>query len=310
MASTQELTRRIKSVKSTRKVTRAMQMVSASKMRKSQNATLASRTYSQLALELLNSLSLRGERLSERRGNLDLGLVRYGIASSQSLLAMTEGSLKATKTLVVVISSNRGQVGSFNANLFTKLRELENTVGVANIDYAIMGRKAMDIATRLGRNILADFTKLDSLPTAGQIIPLTEWAVKEFSQGKYRQVNIVYNHFVSTLSQQVRVTKILPLTENAKEPVGEQSKTEYTFEPSPLEVLEHVLPRIVESQMYQALLESDASEHSARMVMMKNATDNAGDLIADLTLTFNQLRQNKITTELSEITAGKIALEK
>ena len=215
---------------------------------------------------------------------------------------------------MVVIASNRGQVGSFNSNLFTKLAALETEYGTEVLDYVVIGRKAMDIAIRLGRNVVADFEKMDASPVVDQIEPLAAWLVGEFGNGRYRAVYVVYNHFISTLSQQSRVFQLLPLVPKAYEqeinnqPTG-SADAEYLFEPSPEAVLRRLLPRIVESQMFQMLLESDASEHSARMVTMKNATENAGDLILDLTLTFNQLRQNRITTELSEITAGKLALE-
>lgn len=271
-----------------------MQMVSASKMRKAQTATLASRTYSDLAWKLIRSLGALPEQQAA-----------HALREVPALMAPKPGS---RKTLIVIISTNRGQVGSFNTNLFAKLKSFEAEVGVGHIDYAIMGRKAIDIATRLHRPIVADFTKLDTLPTAAHITPLAQWLCNEFTKGTYRTVVVVYNHFISTLTQQVRVQPLLPLAPSA-ESTGETVSAEYEYEPNPSEVLKALLPRIVESQLYQALLESDASEHSARMVMMKNATENAGDLIADLTLTFNQLRQNKITTELSEITAGKIALE-
>lgn len=274
-----------------------MQMVSASKMRKAQQATLASRTYSELAWSLIRSLGVSPEHLSS-----------FGQDEQPDIPPLLAAHPNAKKVLVVVISTNRGQVGSFNVNLFVKLRALEEEIGTEHIDYAIMGRKALDLASRLGRSIVGDFTKLDTLPTTAHIIPLAQWFCKEFASGTYREVYVVYNHFISTLSQQVRVQQVLPLVP-VKPEEGAAQTIEHEYEPSPKEVLKALLPRIVESQLYQALLESDASEHSARMVMMKNATENAGDLIGDLTLTFNQLRQNKITTELSEITAGKIALE-
>lgn len=347
MASTQELTRRIKSIKSTRKVTRAMQMISAAKMRKSQAATVASRTYSELALDLvrsLPSLSLQGGRPGDRRGNLDTGLAQDEIASSQSFLAMTEGFLSAAKALVVVISTNKGLVGGFNSNLFAQIKKLEGNYGADNLEYIIMGRKAMDMAVRLRRRVLADFAKSESISSIDQIVPVARLVTDSFITGEYTAVYIVYNHFISTLSQQARTVQLLPLNfpppeEGLREVIvkdnnaskvsmtpssspslhlrqgyggptgGGGQDSDFLIEPSPEKVLSHLLPKVLESQIYQTLLESDASEHSARMIMMKNATESAGDLIADLTLTFNQLRQNKITTELSEITAGKIALE-
>lgn len=311
MASTQELTRRIKSVKSTRKVTRAMQMVSAAKMRKSQAATIASRGYAELAWGMLHSLSI------------DSGNVSDEVAEG-TLSGLLAASPKATRVAVVVISTNRGLVGGFNVNLFNKLRSLEQEVGTQNIDYIVMGKKAAEITARLGRNLVADFSKPDALPNSGVIQPIVNMLTKGFAAGEYKSAYVVYNKFVSTLVCETRVQQLLPFVRpqvaviaqtQAQDAAGAQAwitphaRVEYEFEPSPELVLEHLLPRILESQMYQSVLESDAAEHSSRMIMMKNATESAGDIISDLTLTFNQLRQNKITTELSEITAGKIALE-
>lgn len=323
MSGTQELTRRIKSVKSTRKVTRAMQMVSAAKMRKSQAATLASRSYAELAWGMLQSLSWRGGSAVDRRGNPGFD---HELASSDVFLTMTHASdllvarPKATKVAVVIISTNRGLVGGFNANLFIKLRALEQEVGVANIDYIVMGKKAAEVTSRTKKNLVADFSKPDALTNSTVIQPIVSMLTKGFTAGTYKTAYVVYNHFISTLTSETRIQQLLPLTVPVPEPsdfaeasadkrTSHLAPIEYEFEPTPELVLEHLLPRILESQMYQALLESDAAEHSSRMIMMKNATESAGDIISDLTLTFNQLRQNKITTELSEITAGKIALE-
>ena len=313
MASTQELTRRIKSVKSTRKVTRAMQMVSAAKMRKSQAATLASRSYADLAWGMLHSLSI------------DSGNVSDEIAES-ALSSLLAAKPQAARVAVVVISTNRGLVGSFNANLFSKLRSLEQTVGTDNIDYIVMGKKAAEMAARLRRHLVADFSKPDTVPDSSIIQPIARVLTQGFAEGTYKSAFVVYNKFVSTLVSEPRVQQLLPFMrpQGAGDSYAQEqgagtgtraaqaslnSKVEYEFEPTPESVLEHLLPRILESQMYQTVLESDAAEHSSRMIMMKNATESAGDIISDLTLTFNQLRQNKITTELSEITAGKIALE-
>ncbi len=285
MPGTQELTRRIKSIKSTRKITKAMQMVSAAKMRKAQNATLASRTYAGLAWELISSL-----------GSFDF-------AHTPLLRTYPE----AKKIGIVVISTNRGLVGSFNTNIYNKVRDIEQEHPDLQPEYIVMGRKMRDIARRLRKDIIAEFNKLDTTIPPEEIYPLARLLTEKYTSGEYQKIVIVYNHYVSTLVQQPRVKQLLPLT-----PVSEDQTTdnvESLFEPSPQEVLEHLLPRIIESQLYQAVLENDASEHSARMIMMKNATEASGDLIDDLTLTFNRLRQSKITTELSEITAGKIALE-
>lgn len=289
MPGTQELTRRIKSVKSTRKVTRAMQMVSAAKMRKSQNATLASRTFAGLAWELIHSLG--------------------GIALHDDISSLKQFP-DAEKIGIVIISSNRGQVGSFNLNLINKVREIERAEPQLLSELVVMGRKIKESALRMHKPILAEFPKADNTIGVSDIFPLATLLTDAYATGNYRKIVIVYNHFVSTLVQKPTIKQLFPMVidESALDTTAHTSENTL-YEPSPRDVLKHLLPRIIESQLYQSILENDASEHSARMVMMKNATEAAGDIISDLTLTFNQLRQSKITTELSEITAGKIALE-
>jgi F-type H+-transporting ATPase subunit gamma len=161
---------------------------------------------------------------------------------------------------------------------------------------------------RLNQTIIADFPKLDTSIPVKQVYPIVKMITDLYDTGEYKDIYIVYNHFVSMLVQEPKVKQILPIMPKSEHKTQSMGN-DVIFEPSPEKVLDHILPRILESQIYQAILESDASEHSSRMMMMKNATDAAGDLIDDLTLSFNQLRQSKITTELSEITAGRIALE-
>ncbi len=288
MPSTQELTRRIKSIKSTRKITKAMQMVSAAKMRKAQNATLASRNYAQLASELIAGI-----------GNVE----RY----ENPLLAQYPN---AKKVGVLLITTNRGLVGGFNTNLMNKVRELRLGEPELISELITVGKKGTDGVSRTNWDLLAKFSKHDSTQQVKDIYPIVQIITNSFKTGEYRKILVVYNHFVSTLEQRPTAKVLLPFAwqKEMDESTNINTWTQ-TFEPNRRSVLEHLLPRVLESQIYQAILESDASEHSARMVMMKNATEAAGELIDDLTLTYNQLRQNKITTELSEITAGRIALE-
>ncbi len=286
MPNLKDVKRRIRSVNSTRKITKAMQMVSAAKMRKSQNAVLASRTYSGLAWQLINKLG----RIEDPKFPL---LHKYE---------------KASKIVVLILSSNRGLVGSLNTNLLLKLREIERANADIDMRVLAFGKKGALGARRLGKEVLADFEKNDRTTEVRDIYPLIRLIVNLYNTGEYKKIFVLYNHFYSTLSQKPNVEQILPFVDFA--PAAEpESNDEYIFEPDTTAVLEHLLPRILESRIYQTVLESNASEHSARMVMMKNATDAAGDLITDLTLTYNQLRQSKITTELTEITAGKLALE-
>jgi len=296
MAGIKELKTRIKSIQSTRKITRAMQLVSAAKMRKSQNAALSSRTYSSLAWNLISNLSKSVEQ--------DIPLLRT--------------YPKSSKVGVLLISSNKGLVGSLNLNLISKLKEIESEAEVL-CELIVYGKKAKNLIARLGKNLVADFPKIDKTPKIEDIYSIAKFISENYQTGQFKEIYLVYNHFYSTISQKPVIKTLLPFAKDILSDHKSKEKTEakisktycynYQFEPKPEVVLNHLLPRIIESQIYQAVLESDASEHSARMIMMKNATDAAGDLMSDLTLTFNQLRQGKITTELSEITAGRIALE-
>jgi F-type H+-transporting ATPase subunit gamma len=289
MPAAREIARRIKSVKSTRKITKAMQMVSAAKMRKSQTANTTARTYSTEAWHLLDRLN---------SGNLHHPL----------LTSFPESK----KVCVVLIASNRGLVGSFNANLIGELFRLKRASESLVFDLVVLGKKAREGVIRLKMDLLADFPKVDAVPTYESIYPLAQFLTEQYMSGKYREVIVIYNQCISTLIQKVNHRRLFPLAPrpatHAQDGEGDAAD-EQVYEPTPQELVKQLLPRIIESQLYQAILESDASEHSARMVMMKNATEAAGELVDDLTLTYNQIRQNKITTELSEITAGKLALE-
>jgi F-type H+-transporting ATPase subunit gamma len=318
MPGIKELKTRIKSVQGTRKITRAMQMVSAAKMRKAQSAVLASRTYSDSAWDLVMDIVNSKPQISNQSHS------KTEIEADTNAEASTEGSIldllrshsTGKKIGVVVLGTNRGFVGSLNSNLGSKILSLgKNTEVISEV--VVYGKKAKNLMRNLKQSIVADFEKSEKTLNAEDIYPLAKYIVDMYTTGEYRSIVLVYNHFVSTLTQKPNIKQLLPFistepkqTENTPEATEhEENHSEYIFEPSPIKVLEHLLPRIVESQIYQAILESNASEHSARMVMMKNATEAAGDLINDYTLTYNQLRQSKITTELAEITAGKIALE-
>ncbi len=350
MPGIKELKTRIKSISGTRKVTRAMQMVSAAKMRKSQEATMRSRTYASLAWELIMNLTAGGDNLSVPQlhsGHLSSRGENSAFVHDESntaeppspseerageRLQMTQllsSYPEAKKIAILILTTNRGMVGSLNTNLLNSVQKTISLEGAhqGEVDIITYGRKGREVMVRGHKEVLADFEKFDRTISTEDIFPIAELITKLYSSGKYQKVLVFYNHFVSTLVQKPTVKQLLPFVQTSEQWTvnSEQKKqatpvlttdhyplatqTDYLFEPSPTEVLNHLLPRIIESQIYQTILESEASEQSARMVMMKNATEAAGDLISDLTLTFNKLRQNKITTELAEITAGKIALE-
>lgn len=288
-----DIKRRIKSVQSTRKVTKAMQMVSAAKMKKAQSLALSSRTYAETAWALIQNIANTG--------------------SFENPLLKTYP--RAKKTGVIVLTSNRGLVGSLNTNVLIQLKKLSDSLGETIAEIITYGKKGNQTLSRMKKSIIADFLKEDKTIQAEEIYPIAQMVAQMYASGQYKKVYIVYNQFISTLVQKPQAKQIFPFREALRKDLTEDTDelsttdTEYIYEPDPKVVLEHLLPRIIESQIYEAILESNASEHSARMVMMKNATESAGDLISDLTLTYNGLRQGKITTELSEITAGRIALE-
>jgi F-type H+-transporting ATPase subunit gamma len=290
VANTREIRRRIKSIKNTAQITKAMQMVAASKMRKAQQAALAGREYSTLLNRVLVSLSDRVD------------------ANTHPLLA--ERPVK--NELVLVISSDKGLCGALNTNLF---REVTLKVDKPEAGFVASGRKAVQFLSRSKRNLLADFELKDS-PAFAETKRISKFVLERFLNGEADRVSVAYTHFVNTLNQIPTVRTLLPIKEadlphdtadkDAK--TGPANTFGYIFEPSGEEVLNAILPEFVHFQIYQMVLDSRASEHSARMVAMKNATDNAKQIVKDLTLEYNKVRQAAITTELLEITTAQIAL--
>jgi len=274
-------------------------MVSAAKMRRAQLAAAASRPYAELARELARAVALAAEEMES------------------GLSALLPKSAAKTAALVVV-SPNRGQVGALNSNLLDTARRFvkeQRDLGM-NIEIIAIGSKARDGVLRAGLLLEAEFTKNDKALSTADIRPAAKLVVENFLNGKYISVSMVYPQFVSTLVQRPTKQQLLPfeeslMEENPAETSSENNSLEspYLFEPDQGKVLSALLPRIIEAQLYRAVLETNASEHSARMVMMKNATEAASDLLDDLKLSYNRLRQANITKELAEITAGRIAME-
>ncbi|MFA6594658.1 MAG: ATP synthase F1 subunit gamma [Candidatus Buchananbacteria bacterium] len=298
--STKIIRRRIKSITNTKKITKAMEMVAASKMRKAQLATLATRAYANRAWSLISDLS----------GKTDSKL--------HSFLTKKD---KIKKVCVVLISSDRGLCGGFNAQIIKKVAEFSKGLMEKGIEmeFITVGKKSRDFAGRHKMKIIADFTNLSSVIRLAEIRAVAKIVIDDFSAGKYDEVYLAYTDFISTISQRPRILKLLPFSRERDLDLGkvgkekmEESKEkehEFIFEPSPDQVLEYMLPKMAEMQIFQAVLESNASEHSARMVAMKNASDSAEDMIFDLTLMYNQVRQSAITKEIMEIVSGKAALE-
>jgi F-type H+-transporting ATPase subunit gamma len=292
--NTKTIKRRIKSIGNTKKITKAMEMISAVKMRKAVAQSLSSRSYADYAWEML----------------LDIG-AKAG-AKHHPLLA----NRAVKKVLVAIITSNRGLSGGFSTKLLQEVNRyiLEHKARNAQVDTVVMGKKGKKIHGNFGHSIIAEFEKADMVKTVEEIMPLARYLMQAFSEKKYDHVVIGYMHYTSPVRQIARVRQILPVKQPAEKSEmfmrdrADTAATHYKFEPDPLRVLELMVPRVIATQIFQATLESNASEHSARMVAMKNATDAAKDMIKDLTSTFNKARQAAITQEIAEIVGGAAAL--
>lgn len=301
--STRIIKHRIKSITNTKKITKAMELVSGAKMRKAVGSVLATRPYATLSWETIIELAKRVD------------------PTTHPLLRIAG---KRERILLIAMFSDRGLCGGYNAQMLRKLKTVEHLhrSGAAKIDVIAIGKRGIDAFRRAGMNVIAAFTNISNNPTWTEVRPIALMAIDEFKKKNHDEVLMAYTDFRSAVSQMPRVRSLLPIKPEAVAdelgaigvPAAPQfpprwSYYEYLFEPNADEVLEAMLPRLVETQVFQAVLESAASEHSARMFAMRNATDAAGDMINDLTFTFNQARQAGITREISEISAGKAALE-
>jgi F-type H+-transporting ATPase subunit gamma len=281
MPSTLDLRRRIKSVKNTAQITKAMQMVAAAKMRRAQAAALAGRPYQEMLTRVLAAIKGRVE------------------STSHPLLAVRP----VKKELILIFSTDKGLCGPLNTSLFRELTDVDRE----KAEFAVMGRKAVQYVARTRRNLTADFALKDSV-RFGDIRPIARFASEKFISGEVDQVRVLYPKFINTLNQQPVLRNLLPVPTEELDLEGEANRGEYLFEPDVHGVLDAILPHYIAFQLFQMALNARASEHSARMVAMKNATDNAKELIKDLTLEYNKVRQENITTELLEITTAQLAV--
>ena len=281
MPSTLDLRRRIKSVKNTAQITKAMQMVAAAKMRKAQAAALAGRPYQEMLTRVLAAIKGRVE------------------PTSHPLLAVRP----VKKDLMLIFSTDKGLCGPLNTSLFREITDDDRE----KTEFVVMGRKAVQFIARTRRNLTADFALKDSVRFA-DIRPIARFASEKFISGEVDQVRVLDPKFVNTLNQQPVLRNLLPVPAEELGLEGEANRGEYLFEPDVHGVLDAILPHYIAFQLFQMALNARASEHSARMVAMKNATDNAKELIKDLTLEYNKVRQENITTELLEITTAQLAV--
>lgn len=337
MASGKDIRRRIKSINSTKKITRAMEMVSAAKMRRAVASVLGIRPYAHSAWSVLTNLARAFEN-SQGKGFLEVREVK--------------------SVLMVVVTSNRGLCGSFNTQVAKKIREeilhpeklkinrigkkkIESKIkdSELKIDFITVGKKGESMVRKMvhpvksagggalnaqfnrAGEIIAAFADGGNFVKSVDIKPLAKIVMDDYLAKKYDKVVVIYTDYVSAVNQQTRIRQILPISRIdiekqiaemdvlAKEYGLEEPAVEYKVEPSPEEVLEFIIPRLIEMQLFHAVLESQASEQSARMLAMRNATDAAAEMSEDLTLMYNQIRQGKITQEIAEISAGRAALE-
>ncbi|MFW5888397.1 MAG: ATP synthase F1 subunit gamma [Patescibacteria group bacterium] len=318
--NTKDIQRRIKSINSTKKITKAMEMVAATKMRRAIEAVLRTRTYANLSWETILSLS---ESLGNNGGVMHPLLTR---------------SNEVGRTAVILITSNRGLCGGFNSNIMKKAHdsiEMHEKKNGRGVDLLIVGDKGKDMHKYYGYNIEAIFPKADIAYEINDILPISQMVLEGFRNRKYDKVMVAYTDFISASSQVPRVKQLLPVDlESQDEYLGimgkdtrvgadkefieqkrekhlqaKQAPEEFMFEPDPYQVLDEMIPRLIEVQLFQALLESNASEHSARMASMHQANDAADDMVSELTLSYNKARQATITSEISEISAGANALQ-
>ena len=302
MPSTREIRRRIGSAKNISQITRAMEMVAAARMRRAQSAVVAGRPYAEKIADVIENLA----------------------ASIQGAGEDTHPLLHARpikNVAVIMITADKGLAGALNTNIIRRTTRFILNEANAPTGIIAVGRKGRDFMVRYGRPLIAQFINISDRPSIADTYPIARVAVDEYTSGRVDAVYLIYTQFVNTLVQRPTLYRLLPVDISQLEEEGAApgenrpggairgpSRTDYIYEPSTQDVLSQLLPRYIEVRIYQALLEHIASEHSARMVAMRNATDNAKEVISELTLAYNKLRQANITREIIEVSSGAAAL--
>ncbi|HET9589416.1 MAG TPA: ATP synthase F1 subunit gamma [Anaerolineales bacterium] len=293
MASAREMRSRIKSVKNISQVTRALEAVSAAKVRKAVQALTATRSYANKAWQVLTHIT--------------------GQPGGVSLHPLLIERPSPKNALVIVITADRGLAGAYNTNVIRYVLQRFDKYHLP-VRYITVGRKGRDLLVRLGKNLMADFSHLSPSPEFSAISAIGRLAVGEFLSGEVDEVHLVYTDFVNMARQVTTIKKLLPLEiADRAGLVGEVEQrtgpaAAYEFEPDREEILDEMIPRFTALQVYQAVLESQASEHAARMIAMRNATDNARELVGALQLAYNKVRQQAITNDILDIVGGSEAL--
>jgi len=291
MANLKEVRNRITSVSSTQQITKAMKMVSAAKLKRATNAIVQLRPYANKLKDILGNLS----------ANLE--------AASSPYIQEREPN----KVLIVVVSSNRGLAGAFNANVIKTANQLISSKYAeqhrkGNLSIIAIGKKVQDFYEKRKYNVIGNNNELYSALTFENASKITEAIMEGFARGEYDRVEVIYNHFRNAAMQELVTEQLLPVAKSQQEVKKASSNVDYILEPSQEEIVNQLIPKSIKIQLYKAILDSHASEHGARMTAMDKATDNAGELLRSLKLSYNQARQAAITTELTEIVSGAAAL--
>jgi F-type H+-transporting ATPase subunit gamma len=327
-SNTKEIQRRIRSIRNTRKITRAMEMVSVAKMKKEVDRVLSIRPYANAAWGILGNLSKAFDKY-------DHGLLK---------------TRKVKNILVVLVTANRGLCGGYNSQVIKRTIEHVknpkhlkiNRIGNKRIDsdipdseikfdFIAVGKKGFDYLNSRGYNVIAYYDNFNYLPSMENVYSLASSVIEDYEKEKYDKVVTAYTNYINTMIQEPKLRQILPISKidiekqisemgdlrnekmsfanNAESEETKEQPIDYIIEPEPRQVLAHILPRLVEMQLYHSILESNASKESARMMAMKNATEAASEMMDNLQYLYNQVRQTNITQEIAEITSGRVALE-
>ncbi|ATP58673.1 ATP synthase F1 subunit gamma [Pedobacter ginsengisoli] len=291
MANLKEVRIRIASVQSTQQITKAMKMVSAAKLKRATNAIIQLRPYATKLKEILGNLSASLE------------------GSSSPFIQEREPN----KVLIVVVSSNRGLAGAFNMNVIKATNNLiaekySEQLKNGNVSIVAIGKKSQDFFEKRNYNVIGNNNEVYSELTFENVTKITDAIMEGFAKGEYDRVELVYNRFKNAAVQILTTEQLIPLTSGQEATEEKSTNVDYILEPSQEEIVEQLIPKSIKIQLYKAVLDSHASEHGARMTSMDKATENAGDLLKALKLSYNQARQAAITTELTEIVSGAAAL--
>jgi len=302
MSSVKLIKRRIRSSKNIAQITKAMEMVSASKMRRAQELALSSRPYSEKMVEIITALALRA------KDQLDHFLLKDP--------RINWAPEKQFNVLILLLSTDKSLCGGLNSNLFrgleTWFKDLKSAYRLpANTKFSFItvGKKAKEHILKSNRFLSAEFGQFGDKPKFSDILPISKMIIAGFAADEFQMAFMVYMEFISTISQKLAVKQLLPIRAEEITAQTDELSTDYLFEPRAEAIFSKLLPQYIELQLYHVLLESVASEHSARMVAMKNANDNALDIVSELTLEYNQARQTKITNELLDVVSARLALE-